>query len=262
MIDSYSAFYYGYQVTAEPYNGYINIDEGSGELAIEVPVGSYTLTTLVDAIRDALLSQATLDYTVSVDRLSRRITISASTNFDLLTNTGTNVGSSIWSLLGFDTTADRTGTNSYTGERFSGIAYYPQFYLQSYVGDDDFQGRNEASKNVASDGTTIEVINYGLAKFIEFDIKFITSRLDIADGNVIKKNSTGLEEARQFLQYATSLNEFEFIPDLNTPGSFKRCIVESTPDFPDGTGYKLKELFNQNLRDIYETGIIRLRVIE
>lgn len=261
MIDTYSSFYYGYNIQAQPFTGYLNIDEGAGEISIELPVGSYTLTTLVDTLRNALLSQATLDYQVTVDRVTRKITISAPTTFDLLTNTGSQVGSSAWELLGFQTTADLTGQVSYTSQDSSGKRYLPQFPLQSYVPLEDFQSANQAKKNVASDGTTIEVIRFGLARFIEFDIKFITSRLDIADGIYIMKNSTGLEDAREFLRDITQLSEFEFMPDKNSPGNFSRVIVESMPEFQDGTGYKLRELFNDNLRDVYETGVIKLRVI-
>lgn len=261
MIDSYSSFYYGYKIKAQPFNGFLNIDEGSGEISVEIPVGSYTLTTLVDALRNALLTQATLDYVVGVDRATRKITISATSNFDLLTNTGSQVGSSAWSLLGFSTASDKTGTNTYTSDNSSGKRYLPQFPLQSYVPSEDFQAANQASKNVAANGTTVEVIRFGLAKFIEMDIKFITSSLDIADGIYIKKNPRGLEDAREFFQDITELSEFEFMPDRNQPGEFRRCIVESMPDFQDGTGYKLKELFNDNLRDVYETGVIKLRVI-
>jgi len=262
MIDTYSAFYYGYTITAQPYSGYLNIDEGAGEITVSVPVGSYTLQTLAEAIRSALLSQATLEYEVTVDRLTRKLTISAPSAFDLLTSSGSNVGTSIWSLIGFSTDADKTGALSYTSDSASGDAYFPQFPLQSYVSDEDLQSYNQSTKNVASDGTTVEVINFGTARFIEMDIKFITSRTDVADGVLIKKNSRGLEDARRFLQDLTQLNEFEFMPDRSSPGTYKRCIVERMPEFESGTGYRLRELFNENLRDIYETGIIRLRVIE
>lgn len=220
------------------------------------------MSTIVSSLRNTLLTQGTLDYSVTVDRATRKITISASTNFDLLTNTGSNVGASAWGLLGFDTTADKTGTNSYTSDFASGDIYCPQFFLQSYVGPDDFQGKQQASKNIASNGTTVEVVNFGIAKFIEMDIKFITSRTDISDGVNILHNPTGLEDARRFLQDITELSEFEFMPDVNQVGTFYRCILESTPDFQDGTGYRLKELFSQNLRDVYETGILKMRVIE
>jgi hypothetical protein len=39
-------------------------------------------------------------------------------------------------------------------------------------------------------------------------------------------------------------------------------LLESSPDYSDGTGYKLKELFDKNLPDIYETGILKLRIVE
>ena len=261
-LDTRSVFYYGYKIQAQPPNGFLNIDEGAGEITIEIPVGTYTLSTLVSSLRNALLTQGTLDYTVLVDRNTRQITISAPVSFDLLTNSGTNVGSSAWSLLGFDTTADQTGQTSYTSQFSSGSAYYPQFFLQSYVDPESLQSKQQASKNVASNGTTVEVINFGIARFIEMDIKFITSRDDIADGQLILKNSTGYEDAVTFFKDITELNEFEFIPDVENSGTFFRCILESMPGFENGTGYRLRELFNINLRDVYETGIIKMRVID
>ncbi len=240
----------------------MNIDEGSGEITVEVGVGSFTLNTIVGAVTSALLSQATLDYTVTANRTTRKITISASTPFDLLTNSGSNVGTSIWSLLGFDTSTDKTGLSSYTSDFASGSQYVPQFFLQSFVDPNDFQTKQQSTKNVASDGTTVEIVNFGIGKFIEFDIKFITSRTDISDGINILHNSEGLEDARTFLQDITELNEFEFMPDATDASTFFRCILETMPGFDDGTGYKLRELFNQNLRDVYETGVMKLRVIE
>lgn len=262
MIDTFSSFYYGFKIDAQPYNGYMNIDEGSGPITVEVPVGSYTLTTLTDAIRNALLTQATLDYTVSLDRQNRLITIGASTSFDLLTNSGANSTSSIWTLIGYNKGADKTGATSYTSDFSAGSSYNVQFKLQSYVPPENFQSRNQSTKNVASDGTTVEVVNFGIAKFIEFDLKYITSDTRIADFYTFRKNETGLEDAITFLQYVTGLNEFEFMPDEDSAGDFYRVIVESTAAYGDGTGYRLREKLSDNLRDIYETGIIRLRVIE
>lgn len=261
-LDTRSVFYYGYKIQAQPPNGFMNINEGSGEITIEIPVGTYTLSTLIQSLRNALLTQGTLDYTVLVDRDTRKVTISATANFDLLTSSGTNVGSSPWSLLGFDTSTDHTGANSYTSEFSSGKAYHPQFFLQSYVDPDSLQSKQSATKNVASNGTTIEVVNFGIAKFLEMDIKFITNRVDIADGNAIINNPRGYDEAVEFFKDITELNEFEFMPDAATTGTFFRCILESTPDFQDGTGYRLRELFNRNLRDVYETGVIKIRVID
>jgi hypothetical protein len=260
MIYTYSQFYYGFQVVSEPYNGYIDVNEGSGEVSIAVPVGSYTLQTLADAVREALLSQGTLNYTVSVDRATRRFTIAADAPFSILINTGTHNDASIYTLLGFNGTANLTGFSTYSGDAYSGQAYVPQFKLQSYISPDDWQESNQASVNVASTGTTVEVVNFGLAKFIQFDIKFITNRF--GDGLVVKNNHSGIEDARAFLQNITQKNYFEFMPDMSNPNFYYKVILESTPDYADGTGYKLKELFDKNLPDVYETGILKLRVIE
>lgn len=260
MIYTYSQFYYGYQIKSEPYNGYIDIDEGTGPITISVPVGSYTLDTLADAVREALLSQGTLNYTVSVNRTTRRFTIAADAAFDILAFTGDHAGNGFYELIGFNPTADFTGQLTYTGTLFSGDAYEPQFKLQSYIGPDDWQESNQASVNVASTGTVVEVVNFGLARFIQFDIKFITNRF--GDGIVVKNNHTGIEDARRFLQYITQKNYFEFIPDITNANNYYKVILESTPDYSDGTGYKLKELFDKNLPDVYETGILKLRVVE
>jgi len=262
MIDTWSGFNFDLKIDAQPYTGYINIDEGAGELTISLPVGSYTLGTLVGALRNALVSQGTLDYEVTLDRATRRYTISAPTPFTLLTASGANSFLSAYSLLGFSSDADKTGATSYTSDIPAGTTYEPQFKLQSYVPPEHFQARNQSSKNVASDGTTVEVVNFGIAKFIEFEIKYIHSVPGIADGQYIRKNDTGLEDAIYFFQYVTELNEFEFVPDMDKPGIFHRVIVESMPGFGDGTGYKLRELFSENLRDVYNTGTIKLRVIE
>jgi len=139
MIDTWSGFTYDFRVNAQPYNGFINIDEGAGELTISLPVGSYTLGTLVDAIRVAFLTQATLDYQVLLDRNTRRITISATNNFSLLTSSGSNSFLNALALAGFDDTNDFTGSNTYTSNVQAGDVYLPQFRLQNYIPPELFQ---------------------------------------------------------------------------------------------------------------------------
>ena len=260
LLPNFSKFYYGFKVNAEPYNGYIDLDEGSGEISVEVPVGTYTLSELVTVVRQALLDQATLDYTVSVDRSSRFITISATSPFELLTFSGAHSGTSIFSLLGFNVLADTPSATSHTSVSPAGKAYHPQFLLQSYIGPDDWQQKNEAQVNVSSSGTSVEVVNFGIAKFAQFDIKFITNKS--MDGVVIQNNPSGLDDARDFLRYITEKNYFEFIPNVSDVNTYYKVLCESMPDFQDGTGYKLKELWDKGLPGIFETGIINVRVLE
>ena len=261
MIDTDVAFYFDHRVTAVPYNGTIDIDEGSGAFTVSVPVGSYTLSTLATAIENALNGTATNVYTVSVNRFTRIFTISADAPFDLLTFSGDTQGSAIWDLIGFSKTADKTGASSYVGDRPSGKAYYPQFPLQSYIPKEIFKERNEAKKNVASKGTIVEVISFGIGQFYQFNIKYITSLPQPGNG-AIRNNPTGLEDAIEFMDYITQLNTFEFIPDISQPSTFDKLILESTQTDNNGTGYRLKEFFDSGARDYYETGILKSRVVE
>jgi len=262
MIDTWSVFNFGFKIDAQPFNGFINLDEGSGPITVELPVGSFTLSSLVVVLRNALNTQGSLNYDVVFDRTTHRFTISADQPFDLLLNSGQNSFLTALRLYGFSSDQDLLGQTSYMSNASVGERYYPQFKLQDFVAPENLQQRNQSSKNVASDGTTIEVVNFGLAKFIELNLRYIHSVSGIADGFFIRKNPRGLEDAQRFLQFITELNEFEFVPDVDRPGFLYRVIVESMPEFRDGTGYRLRELFAQNLRDVFETGIIRLRVID
>lgn len=257
MIDTFSIFYYGYTVNSNNLN--LPFNEGAGEINASLTISSNSLTEFVVNMQNALnAASVTRTFTVSVDRNTRKITISADGTFDLLTGTGTTLGTSVFPVAGFSTGTDLTGLTSYTGDLVSGSAYEPQFKLQSFVDKEDFQEFNDASVNESASGE-IETIRYGTVQFYEFDIKFITNL--VMDGKVIKNNPTGLQDARLFLRDITTRSRFEFMPDIDDRSTFDRVILEQIPGNRTATGYKLKELFDQNLRDIYETGIIRLRVV-
>lgn len=259
LLPKHSKFYYGYKISAEPYNGYIDIDEGSGEITVEIPVGSYTLNEFVVAIQQALATQATLTYTVTVNRDSRRITISADANFDILSNTGSHSGSGAYSIMGLKTTSDYSGDDTYTGENQSGKVYYPQYLLQSYVGPDDWQEKSNAKVNISASATSVEVVNFGLAKFAQFEFDYITNIP--MDGIVFKNRSNAVNEIREFLQYITAKNYFEFMPDESDSNTFYKVLCESTAEYDDGTGYKLQEKYTEQLPGYFKTGIIKLRVL-
>lgn len=258
MIDSFSIFYYGHEITNENLN--LPFDEGSGELNATLTVGSNTLGEFIVNLQNALNAAAvTRVFSVSLNRSTRLITITADGTFDLLIGTGSTTGSSIFSLIGFTGSTDLTGLSSYVGDSASGFAYEPQFKLQSYVDKRDWQESADASVNQSAAGD-VEVVRFGINQFYEFDIKFITNLQ--MDGKFIKNKSNGLESARQFLQDITKRNKFEFMPNIDDRDTFDKVILESIPGSRTATGYKLKELFNQNLRDIYETGLIKLRVVD
>lgn len=257
MIDTFSVFYFGHEITSTNQN--IPFDETAGELNAVIDIKSYTLSEFVVAIETALNAAAVSRvFTISVDRDTRLITIAADGIFSLLISTGITAGSAAFNLMGFTGSSDLTGSASYTGDSPSGQIYEPQFKLQSFVDEEDFQQSVDASVNESTNGD-IEIVRFGIRKFFDMDIKFITNTP--MDGKVIKSNSTGLEDARAFLQEITKRNRFEFMKDIDDRATFNKVILEKIPGDKSATGYKLKELFNQNLPDIFETGILSLRVV-
>jgi hypothetical protein len=60
----------------------------------------------------------------------------------------------------------------------------------------------------------------------------------------------------------TTKAPFEFMPDEDVPATFYSVICESTPGFSDGTGFKLMEMTSQKLIGYYDSGMIKLRVLE
>jgi hypothetical protein len=256
MIYTYSKFHYGMEITQE--NRFGNINEGAGELTASIAISDYTLGESIGALQAALNNAGLLVYTVSLNRATNQVTISATGVFSLLLSTGSSVGLSFWELFGFTQTSDLTGQTSYTGASPAGFEYYPQFLLQSYISPTIYKQSAEATVNKSASGR-VEIVRFGVEQFIEMDIKFITNK--VMDGSLIKNSATGLEDAIEFLDYATGKRKMEFFEDESSTTEFYKVLLESTPGYTNGTGYKLRELFSQNLPDIYETGIIRFRVV-
>jgi hypothetical protein len=101
-------------------NDKMNFKETGGgpERTGTIAAGTYTATTLAAAIKTALegATGATGVYTVTYSTLTGKWTIATSLAFlSLLTNTGTNVATSVWSSIGFSVAADQTGALTYTG---------------------------------------------------------------------------------------------------------------------------------------------------
>ncbi len=255
MIYTWSKFNFGHDVTVD--NKYIPFAEGAGELLAEVAIGNYTLAEFAQAVEDALNTAGALTYVVTLSRTGNILTVAASGTFQLLAFTGSTT-STAYSLMGFETTSDRTGAATYAGPLPSGTEYFPQFQLQSYVPPENYIESVDPTINTTGDGR-VEVVNFGRKRMIEMDIKFIT---DLPmDGQTFGNNPTGLQDARDFLDYISQKKVFEFVPDELTPGTFHKVILEKSQNYGNGTGFKLKELFTQGLNDIYETGVFTLRVI-
>ena len=256
-IETYSLFYYGITVTSS--NQLINFNEGGAELTATVAAGSYTHTELATAVKTALDAAGALTYTVTFNRSDRTYTIAATGTFALLVSSGTQIGTGIFTLLGF-TGADLTGAATYTGNNSSGSEYEPQFKFQSFVSNDDNQEKIDATVNETAQGD-IEVISFGTREIIELVIRFATDR-DVSASGWIKNDASGVANLRSFMQFAITKAPFELMEDIGTKSTYKKVILESTPESPKGTAYKLKELsLSGGPTGFFETGLIKLRVL-
>lgn len=256
-IETFSVFYYGYEISRS--NNIINFNEGSGELVATIAIGKYTATTLQTAIKTALDAAGTLTYTVVFDRDTRKYTISSGSNFDLLLDTGTQSGLAPWTLLGFTGSSDLTGQSSYESDSVSGDIYEPQFILQDYVEPDHFQESIDSNVLESANGN-IETVSFGVRKFIEMNIQYIT---DIEqDGKTIKTNPSGVADAVRFLENLKTKGQIEFMPNIDSRSNFISLLVEVLPGNSNGTGFKLREELGINLPKYYRTGKLKFRVTD
>lgn len=254
-LTTFSVFYYDFEFTDD--FQYIDFDEGSGELTATVAVGSYTPTEMAEQIQDAMNAVGTLTYVVTFNRSDRTFTIeSTAGNFDLLVTSGSSANKA-YSKFGF-TGADRTGDDEYTGVA-AGFEYIPQFILQDHIPTENFQSLIDPSINRSSTGK-VEVIRFGVEKFLQCNIKFAT---DLAmDGRVIRNNPDGVNDLIALMQYLMTKKPAEYMPDKANRNTFQKLILESTGSERDGSGFKLKELYDQGLPNFFETGNLVFRLIE
>jgi len=255
MLNTYSAWTYGHSVNDD--NRFINFDEGAGELSAEIDIGAYTLDAYVNAVSNALNDVGTQEYTVVVNRSTRKITVSALSAFDLLIASGTQIGADAYGMIGF-TGGDLSGLTSYEGDSASGSYFEPQLWLQKFVDFKDNVKTTSANINQSASGS-VEIVSYGTVRFMECNIMFQT---DIAQGkgSAIKSNPNGVDELRDFLTYGITKQPMEFIPDIKNPSmDITDCLLEKTKESSKGVDFKLKELYAKGYAFYFESGIITFR---
>jgi hypothetical protein len=251
-LKTYSGFIYGHDITDT--NSWLDFTEGAGpELSTEVAIGSYTLDDFVNAVLNALNGEGALDYTATINRATRKVTISASGTFGLLVTTGTHTGISAFSLLGF--TANKTGSSSYTSDVESGLFYEPQYKLQRFVTFEDNVEFAQTSVNTSASGL-VEVVSFGQNQFMECNITYAT---DITGQGAIKNNVNGVSDLRAFMNYLIRKKPIQFIPDIDTPSAYYDCLLEKTTSSSNGTGFQLYELYGRGLANYYETQTLTFR---
>ncbi len=255
-LTTFSTFYYGHEITTD--NNNLDFDEGFGELTAEIAVGTYSLTDFMTAVQDAFNSAGSNIYIVSLNRATRKVTVSADNPFDLLINSGSHSGTSGFELLGF-TGSDLTGSGPYVGNGPSGSEYRPQFILQDHIPPENFKRSVQATVNESASGL-VEIVRFGNVRFLQLNIMYITD-LEM-DGKVIRHNPSGVDNANAFMDYITGVAPIEFMPDVSDRATFNTIQLESTPQSKDGIDYTLKELYDKGLPNIFETGKLVFRVID
>jgi len=254
-ISTFSQFFYDFQVNQDQL--YISFDEGSGELLAEVEIGNYSFEDGLLKVAAAMTDAGTQAYTATLNRSNRKVTIASVANFTLKIASST-VSNTLFSALGFSG-SDLSGINSYASNGEMGSQYNPQFILQDYIEQDNFQKSLDPTVRKTASGK-VEVVRFGVEKFIQMNIKFATNKA--MDGKVIKNNANGVLNLSNFMAFAISKQPIEFMPDENDPNTFITLILERTPQEQNGTGFQLRELYDKNLPGFFDSGVLLFRVIE
>ena len=255
-IETRSSFYYGHIITELNQN--LDFKEGLTEFTGVLNVGSYSLTDFVTEIERAMNIAGGQEYTVTLDRITREITISAPLAFDLLALSGTTLGTSVFPLVGFSS-IDLTGLTTYTGDLASGFSFVPQFLLQDYIDFEDYQDNVSASVSESAQGL-VQVTTFGIIKFMECNITYISDMFHSSD-SFIENNPNEVSEARSFLVNITKKPNIEFMPDRDAPETFTKCLLESTSLSKSGTGFRLYELMNKKMNGRFETKKLKFRKV-
>lgn len=249
-----SVFYFGHKV--DETNLGIDFSEGSGEIQANLNIGNYSLEEYSTEIARAMTAAGGQVYSVSVDRDTRELTISAPSSFELLFGSGTRNGISAASLMGFSA-SDTGSSTSHKGDTGSGSEYLPQFFLQRYIDAENNQSAISATVNESASGNNIETISFGNKKTFEMEITYITE-IDQGVEGIIETDSSATSKARTFMSTIVNRGPFEFMPNRDARSTFHKVLLDSTPESQNGIAFKLKP-FSQNMRDYLTTGLIRLR---
>jgi len=257
-LNNYSKFYYGQTITRT--NLYLNFQEDGDPLTARVEIGAYTLTSLAGKVATALNAIGDYEYEVSVDRASRKYTISTAGGepFSLLIFTGANSTASAFGILGFTGVADLTGSNSYEAAEGCGYEYITQTPLANFSDFKHNKEKQDASVNETVEGLT-EVISYSTIERMKCDFPLITN---VTPQKYIRETATGLQEAEAFLDYCITKAPIEFMELHTNSEIFTTCILDKTDKNSKGVGYTLKEKVRQSLPFYYEIKGLTFKKIE
>lgn len=249
-----SKFYFGVEIL--PGQTFVDFNDGTNVTA-ELAPRSYALSRIIQELQRVLNDASTLNFSVTVNRVTRICTISANANFTLRLATGPNAANSALRALGFTQGTDLTGASSYQGAVPVGIEYKPQFFLLDYRPSTSRQEAVEATVNETGSGKA-EIVKYGSRKFVGLTIDFVTNQV-MPTGSYIESDSQGYEKLVEFLQWCIDKKEVEFMSDRDDVATFEVLQLESTAVSNLGIGYEIQE--KAQYPDFFTSGALRFRVI-
>lgn len=253
FLDKLSVFYYG--TTSEKTNNNLDFSEGGPELTAVISVDDYTLEQYGQAVADAMTLAGSQTYSYSINRANRKITISAASNFSLLSLSGSHAGTSPWDLLGFTTVSDKTGANTYTSQNGVGFEYRPQLILDNYVQLEDYEVKESAVVNQSVSGV-VQTLQFGDGQRMSCNIRG-ASDLTGLKITPFYENASGVQDLRNFMKYLITKAKVEFMPDESARSTFFNLILESTPADKSGVKFQIKNMKGANR--FFETGNLLFR---
>jgi hypothetical protein len=251
-----SKFYFGVSVDTE--NNVLDIDEGTGSFPVTLAVKAYAPSEIATALSSALNQAGTLNYSVTLNRTTRLLRITASGAFSIRRATGPNSASNIYSVLGFPGGTDLTGLSQYEGTAGVGFEFEPQFYLLDYVPLEHNIKSVKASINETGSGA-VEVIRFGTKRYMECSIDFISDQKFIGD-EIWESNVNGVSDALNFMGFAIEKATMEFMPNRLDVANYTKLVLESTESDSQGVGFRLIEMLDYGA-GIYRTGRLVFREI-
>jgi len=256
-LKTFSTFYYDTDINFSQFA--LDFTEGGPEIQATIDIGSYTPSELVIEVQNKLNEVGANTYNVDFNRESRLVTISANANFNLLSLTGSRAASSVFERLGFLTTVNYTGSNTYTAPNPMGKVYSPQFILQSHISSANFKELVDASVNESANGD-IEVVRFGTRSFIQMNIKYANDYTGFTRGPILE-NPNGVEDLRDFMTYITQKYKIEYMENEAVKSNFEKVLLETTQESSKGTAFTLKEMIGENLPQFFETGLLKFRKV-
>lgn len=254
-----SKFYYGPEISANDI--YIDFSEDNiTEKIAVIQAGPKSPELLANEIQDALNAVGGQDYFVTIDRVTRLITISAQDDFTLKIATGSHFGTNFWAQIGFVSSIDLVNQNSYTGINPVGFEYLPQFFLLDYIPPTRNKDTIESTQNETATGI-VEVVRFGVKSFVDLNIDFITN-IKHDESSLIESNQFGVEAAEQFMSEIIKKGTVEFMEDRDKPDVFYTLRLESTQKNRSGLGFIIEEKIGEGLPEYFKTGILKFRVLE